>query len=350
MKFNKKKFIFSTTLLLLFFTFKTYGIEPIKTYTFDNNTDDAVFFSREGYYSDDCIYEITDHSLTYDIGMKGNSLYMNGEFGMKLFPSIDSDCCTFSYWIKPEAITQCTPTLMIVPYNFQDESFINVTLKADQLSPNIWTHTMIPEDIRTSIGPYDSIKENTWYFLTIVVDKKIKISQYTIGAALYINGFPAGTGEVPLDFLKTDSTYWFGINIWDDLYKGYVDELSFFNCALSESEVKELYLQSNGDPKLKSPVNTSVPSNPNNWGQNNENFHNNFFSDNSRNEIDISQIQGSIADFNISGSINSSPVSSTGTEFITNIFADMAFYLSFGVLGITYGLIKKYKNYHNNKY
>ena len=43
----------------------------------------------------------------------------------------------------------------------------------------------------------------------------------------------------------------FGINYWDTIYKGYVDDLYFFDTVLTADQVKALYAL--GDPTVESP-------------------------------------------------------------------------------------------------
>ena len=330
-------------------TCDVYAVTPDYSYSFDGDKGNAIAIERKAFYDDSALVSSDGSSFKYKEGMLGECLYMNGDEALKLPVQITSESYTVSYWIKPDIITNCTPSLMITPYTFFDEKFINVTLAVDNLSPNIWTHMMEPYDERQSTGMPGLLTVDEWTHITMVVnedmptellrDYDIFIDENYTPVALYINGFLISVGKVPKSICIDSTQYWFGVNIWDDLYKGCVDELYFYNSALSEEEVKEVYIASGGDPDAKKPV-----------GSTNQNNSQHGMRPNGGSLSDdyVEIAQGSISGSNnYLNKDNSAPIAYQGTDTTTDIYADFAMALGFGILLIGVGLIIKY--YYSNK-
>ena len=337
---------------ILLFSFQySYGATPVSVYSFDGGYDDASPVEREMYYSDEGIVESDGASFTYTDGKKGQCLYMNGTEALKLNVDMSSESYTVSYWLKPDIITNATPSLIITPYKFIDEMFINVTLSVDFLSPNIWTHMMEPYDERNSTGVPGLLSTDQWLHITMVVDENmssdllneygVMLDEYTSGTAMYANGYLVAVGKVPKNICQKDTSYWFGINIWDDLYKGYVDELYFYNEALSDEEIWEVYLEAGGNPDEKKPNVSSTPNGPGGGFPNGGSIDDDY--------VDIEQgtISGSYNYLNLE---NAAPVTTQGTESTTNSYSEFALMAGLGLLLLAAGLFLQYIKQKRNSY
>ena len=336
---------------LLFFRY-SYGSTPDAAYTFDGNYGDASAIEREMYYVDEGLVESDGSSFTYADGKKGQCIHLNGTQALKLNVNMTSESYTISYWIKPDVITPCTPSLMITPYGFSDELFINVSLFVDFISPNIWTHMVEPYDERNSIGLQGLLSTDEWLHVTVIVDENMPASmlneygivtdEYTTGAALYVNGYLASAGKVPKNICIDSTTYWFGVNIWDDLYTGYVDELYFFSEALSEEDIRNNYLESGGNPDDKIPDGMSKPNNGNNgFYPNGGSIDDNYV------EFEQGTISGSYNHLNLN---NAAPITTQGVETTTNAYSEIALIAGLGFLLLAIGLLLQYIKQKNNSY
>ncbi len=344
-----KKLIISVFIISIIMSETVLAAEPIAAYSFEEELGLAVPVERLGYYSNDAIETSSGTSLTYSNGKVGNSLHMNGYEALKLDVEMSTQSYTVSYWINPDRITNCTPTLMITPFGFEEDVFINVALAVDNISPNLWTHMREPYDERYSIGKPGLLKAGEWSHVTIVVDKNmakdllkqysVELDEFTVGAAIYINGYLIDVGRAP-NYLCIDSTeYWFGINIWDDLYEGYVDELYIYDKALNSTEIKALYLSVNGDPNAKEPNGSSSNGNerPNGNGSISDDFV----------EIEQGTINSNNNHLNLS---NASPITTQGIETTTNAYADIAKICAFAFTLLSVGFLLQYIKKKRNHY
>ncbi len=329
-----------------------YGATPTATYTFDGDYGDAKAIEREAYYSDEGLVESDGSSFTYSEGQKGQCIHMNGTEALKLNVNMTTESYTVSYWLKPDRITNCTPSLMITPYGFIDETFINITLAVDNISPNIWTHMMYPYDERNSTGMPGLLSNDEWLHITMVVDENMSFDllneygvttdEYTSGVSLYANGYLVAVGKVPKGLCMDSTSYWFGVNIWDDLYTGYVDELYFYDEALDEAAVKELYLQSGGDPDAKKPSGSTKPNNDGGgFRPNGGSFEDEYV------ELEQGTISGSNNHLNME---NAAPIATQGVESTTNAYSEAALLTGIGFFLLSLGLLLQYIKKKNNSY
>lgn len=248
--------------------------EPKKRYSFDDFLDNAAVVERYEIFNDNAILPNLQYPVTYNDGKKGKALYMDGNYGLKLDPGFTSEIYSFSYWINFDImnLNWYTPTIMITPTTFAAEKFVNVTLSTGNFSPCVWTHIINPYDIRYETGnsanngwAYNS--DDNWYYITVCVNGDNDFDNEHVICDLYINGFYINSGPIPKNLLIEGSTVWFGINIWDSVYCGNVDEITFFDSYLNADEVKALYLSEGGDKNVKAPA----EGNGNNRNDNNNN-------------------------------------------------------------------------------
>lgn len=345
--------ITGTAGIISLFSFRyAYGATPTATYSFEGNFGDAAAIEREMYYSDEGLIESDGSSFTYTDGKKGQCIHLNGAEALKLNVNMTTESYTVSYWMKPDRITDCTPSLMITPHSFLDEKFINITLSVDNISPNIWTHMTEPYDERYSTGMPGLLSTDEWIYITMVVDENmseellneygVTTDEYTSGVAMYANGYLIAVGRVPKNICIDSTSYWFGINVWDDLYTGYIDELYFYNEALSEENIKELYLEAGGNPDEEKPSSHTKPNNGNGgFKPNGGSFEDDYV------ELEQGTIAGSYNHLNME---NAAPITTQGVESTTNAYSEIALIAGIGLILLGLGLLLQYIKQKNNSY
>ncbi len=339
-------------IISLFSLQAAYGATPIASYGFDGNYGDGCAIEREMYYSDEGLAESDGASFTYVEGKKGQCILLNGSEALRLNVNMNTESYTISYWMKPDNITDCTPSLMITPKSFSDEKFINVTLAVDNLSPNIWTHMTEPYDERNSTGIPGLLSAGEWLHITMVVDENmppellneygIATNEYTSGVCLYANGYLVDVGRVPKNICTDTTTYWFGVNIWDDLYTGYVDELYFFDKALNEKEVREIFIEAGGNPDEEKPSGNTRPNKGDgSFRPNGGSFGDDYI------EMGQGTISGSYNHLNME---NAAPITTQGVESTTDAYSEIALMAGLGLLLLASGLLLQYIKRKNNSY
>lgn len=245
----------------------------------------------------------SEHAILTADGVVGKALYLDGKYGVKLDLStmdIADDSYTISFWIYAERLGDFMPIVQMGRnMNHADNTeeaktkegavaWINFTRGVwAETYPLAWNrNTSIPwvnaaDASSTSVfpwiaGPADVVYgKGEWCLVTLVVDG----NRYTclddngerIGTRYYLNGelvFDASAeflyyqGVAPELFTGSPVDGFIGINYWDSVYKGYIDELYIYDEALTAGQVVSLYEQ--GDPTMvpEAPVQTEPDPEP----------------------------------------------------------------------------------------
>ncbi|MBE5940585.1 MAG: LamG domain-containing protein [Lachnospiraceae bacterium] len=289
--------------------------KPLVEYNFENNLDStgsqkvtATEVTRLTPYDDSAIVSHKGN-ISYVEGKDGQAAYLNGETALNLNITMDAETYTFSYWVKVDTITNFTPSLIINRTNFSADTFINVTLTTGWSSPVIWTHIVQPNDVRYETGIFGALETNEWLHIAFTVDgdQVIEEDPEHRRTTLYLNGYEVATGYVPTEICTPESTYYFGVNIWDPLYVGAVDQFKCYDTLLNAEQVKALYLEDGGDPNASNPIDDSNDKwndwwNNNDWGGGgndggdhgggDHNDNNNDWNDNGNNNDPVSDSHG----------------------------------------------------------
>ena len=236
------------------------------------------------------IADAPDAKFLYGEGPVGQALYIDGTYGLDLgLQPTNTDVYTISFWVNADRLSDYGPTLQI-GYNIgRSDASANVTwMNVTQTNwtpkyfPTIWSRNVASNaEDGTACWPWMApfapdgamIGKREWAMFTIVCSGEEQTGgngQKTVGAQLYVNG------ELKYDSADnyTNGTYfdytwdatlapnimkpgddkfeaYFGINYWDTIFKGYVDDLYVFDTALNADQVAALYAMGNG--KLESP-------------------------------------------------------------------------------------------------
>lgn len=351
---KKFPFFIATTLFFtsLFSSVSLGATAPAYTFSFDDDLGGAKPIERTAYYTDDGLVPSSGSSFTYSEGKINNALHMYGNEALKLPVDLNTTQYSVSYWIKPDKIKNCTPTFMLTANGFINEHFLNITVSVDNISPCAWTFMNFPYEERESIGRPGLLQVDEWLHITLVVDGSVTASdaksnfdvdldEHTVLGKFYINGFFIDAGRIPKNVCNESSGFWFGANVWDDFYRGLVDELYLFDKSLTDEEVKENFIASGGSKDEKEPVGNSSSDIPGNNLQNGNGFSDDF----------ISLEQGSISSGNNHLDLNhDSPLAGQGVESTTNSYSNLAQIIGAALLVLGIGIYLTYLKKVRNSY
>ena len=304
--------------------------EPVISFSFDENDENLTPVTN----TEDALTDITDfNGYTFTEGQKGNCLYMDGSFGLKLNTTqLNTKDYTISFWVKPSEINAHTPILSIVRGEFSETNYTTVLVDENWLQPNITSiYTDDNGSSSYSCGVSGALTPDTWTHIAIVVDSSASDEDYFDKMLLYIDGEYVCDGLVLKNLCDGLSDFLLGINSSAETFNGYIDELYIFDNALSAEEISAVY--NNNE-------NTEDGKNHNGHGHgfsdnkdNNENpEHNNTDNNTQSGNIfdDIVKIdQGSLPDDdNSSLSSYLNPGLAAGMEYKTDAYSDIALIFS----------------------
>ena len=204
----------------------------------------------------------------------GDALFVNGTYGYQLtdITGIDSDSYTISFWIYMRRTANYMPTIQCGTDIYGDaigaqQHYLNFTTcdswgENGASYPSLWSY-----DQSVPVWPFYIVddgdsKTNRWVNVTLVVDGTTDIEVDGVACSqgtLYVDGqlFAKDDGEgnytyaaIAKDILDTSDGFQFlvGVNYWDAIFKGAVDELYIYDSALTAGQALTLYQM--GDPTI----------------------------------------------------------------------------------------------------
>ena len=234
----------------------------------------------------------TEATYLYGDGPVGKALYIDGTYGLDLgLKATGTDTWTVSFWVNADRLSNYGPTLQI-GYNMDraadagnNVTWMNVTQTdwTPKYFPTIWSRNEASDsadgaDCWPWMAPFQDggiiAGKREWAMFTIVCSGEAQVGPgsgaSTVGAQLYLNGnlvydsadnYLNGTyfaygwdATLAPNIMQPGESEFkalFGANYWDTIYKGYVDDLYFFDTVLTADQVKALYAL--GDPTVESP-------------------------------------------------------------------------------------------------
>ncbi len=207
--------------------------------------------------------------LLYADGTVGNSLYVNGEYGYKLpIESLGKDEYTISFWVNAERLSTYGATLQLGrnmgadgDANDPSVTWLNFTqtewgTNSAKIFPVAWNRNS-----ETTAWPWvyasdDSIHgKKEWALVTVVATGDVYQAADDgldrVASKFYINGElkwdcsnvdEAMYGGFATNILNGDGVEgYIGINYWDTIFKGFIDDLYIFDTALTDGQVLSLY-------------------------------------------------------------------------------------------------------------
>ena len=229
----------------------------------------------------------------------GQAVYLDGVHALNLhLEPTNTDTYTVSYWMNADRVATYAPTLtMGYSMGKADNSGNNVTwfnvtqtewgTDSAKIFPVVWSRNEASDaqdgtDCWPWMYAFDDERHGIreWAMVTIVCSGEAQTGAAgttTAGAQYYINGnlvydsadnytnhtyWEEWTWDASLapNIMKPgDAQFesWFGINYWDTIYKGFVDDLYVFDSALTPGQVLSLYQM--GDPNVSSVAPEGTP-------------------------------------------------------------------------------------------
>ena len=204
----------------------------VKGFSFNENTNGATAVTKSFNPA-----EKADAVYRYEDGVDGKAITMAGSYGLKLLDdaSVLGKNYTVSFWMNPKSVGAVyDPTL--TAGTFAPEYWLNLTLDGKIWSSNgAWVTA-------AASGVDGAYTANVWQHVTVVVngDKEGSAPQ-TVCGELYVDGVRINSCDVAKDImLRNNARLYFGVNAWDAIFRGAVDELLVFNKALSSAEVQAI--------------------------------------------------------------------------------------------------------------
>ncbi len=186
-------------------------------------------------------------TVGFDVGHQGQALRLNGNNGVRLPTGLITNYeYTVSFWINPTAITRFTPGFFAAVNERVDGAGFPFSTQWMSFLPESWDgNTMLwsgsDQWFDGSAGL--RIQPNAWRHLAFSVNKGV-VSVYIDG----VRRFNAGTIA---DFFSTQAgIFALGVNYWDLPFNGMIDELKFYEAALSAAEIRALDIDHLANPDL----------------------------------------------------------------------------------------------------
>ena len=170
-------------------------------------------------------------------GSKGQSLHMDGTFGIRLMDGTKElgDSYTILFLMKPEVLGgPYDPTVMAGYLGEDAPRWMNLTFEGKLWSCNRgWV----------TAEPTGCFRAGEWQMAAVVVDgEKPGTTEGTVSGKLYWNGELMSDGNVAEKIMSQDNAdLYFGVNPWDNYYKGLLGPITLLNRALTEAEVKKIW-------------------------------------------------------------------------------------------------------------
>ena len=196
-------------------------------------------------------------------GASGNALYLDGKYGVDFdMPAANDDIYTISLWFNADRVATFGPVVQMgrnIAGQAEPVTWLNFTKSewgADgaAIFPVAWNRNTAYE-----VNPWVYAMDNEehgkreWCMVTVVINGNRYIADDgldRVETQFYLNGqlmWDANAenmyyqGFSPEIFAGDGLEGHVGINYWDTVYKGFVDELYVYNAALTPGQIKTLY-------------------------------------------------------------------------------------------------------------
>lgn len=280
---------------------------PFAHITFDG--EDEGYFAVEQVEdkgdNDGATYGIAavDKTFGYADGPVDKCLFIDGSFGIDLnLEPTNTDEYTVSYWMNADRLATYGATLQM-GYNMgkaadagNNVTWFNVTQSewgenSAKIFPIVWSRNEASDAADgTDCWPWMYAFDNTihgkreWVMVTIVSTGEVQngaTGSTTVGAEYYVNGVKVYDSQdnyensqyfeytwdatlAPNIMKPGDSEFesLFGINYWDTVYKGFVDDLYVYDTALTAGQVASLYQLGDATVESVAPEGTEATEEP----------------------------------------------------------------------------------------
>jgi arabinan endo-1,5-alpha-L-arabinosidase len=217
----------------------------VAQFDFENSLADTLGRFEAGTATGDRVW--TQGAVGFAAGRQGQAVDLNGANGVRLPTGLISNYeYTVSFWIRPRALTAFTPAFFGAANEQIDAAGFPYSSNWVNLAPQSWDgNTMLWSGSEAwfdgSAG--ERIPADAWTHVAFSVNKGI-VSVYLNGARTF------SAGNLRDLFTGEDGVFALGVNYWDLPFNGLIDELKFYEAALSADEVRGLDIDRLAGPQL----------------------------------------------------------------------------------------------------
>jgi len=203
-----------------------------------------------------------DKELMFTNGVKGNALWLDGNFGAQVdgIEPINTDTYTLSFWVWAARFSTYGTTLQFGNGMAEGatEHWLSFTTPDNGTTyPQLWNrNAAVGTWPNPSFEAEKCYGRKSWAHIALVCDETDLIDlngNMVLNAKLYVNGVPSENviqivpGLFTGDKATTDWRFLLGVNPWDAIMKGAIDEIYVFDKALTAGQIATLY--ADGDAK-----------------------------------------------------------------------------------------------------
>ena len=216
-------------------------------------------------------------------GAVGNALYLDGKYGVDFDMKETDESYTFSFWYNADRVSTYGPVVQIgrnIGMSNADATvtWLNITKSTwgsnnADIFPVAWNrNSSIGTEVSADgVWPWIYAMDDQehgkreWCNLTIVADGNRYVADdgmERVGTKFYLNGelkWEANAENMYYQGLSPEILTGdgieghIGINYWDTIFKGFIDELYIYDEALTDGQVKTLFEQGNPPEKPVAP-------------------------------------------------------------------------------------------------
>jgi len=220
-----------------------------------------------------------------DNGPVDKCLYLDGNYGVKLdVEALNTDEYSISFWVHATRLSTYGPTVQI-GRNIGASDAGDKTVAWLNFTQSTWDGTIFPvvwnRNSSTGAFPWVYAADQSvhgldeWVMITLVASGE----KYTfaddglerIGCKLYLDGqmvYDASAdlglyGGLAPEILTGDGIEaYIGVNYWDTMFRGFIDDMYIYDLALTDEQVAALYAKGDANAATEPPVEEIDPPAP----------------------------------------------------------------------------------------
>lgn len=209
---------------------------PVATYTFDGTlsskegTTAKAYARAYGAYSGDITYVAgRNAAITSDTDDKAVQL---GSYGLELAEKNIGTEYTVSCWVKPDGTIANNMPVIALGYH-TPELWTAISGDGGTNACKVWANDKVNNKFAWKTLGNMTIPSGEWSMVTL--------SQTAGTLSMYLNGNLVGTAAAPDIMNGENAAIDLGVNNWDDLFTGQMDDVSVYNRSLTATQVRYLY-------------------------------------------------------------------------------------------------------------
>lgn len=182
-----------------------------------------------------------DGNPTFEEGFEGKAVRL-GDYGLKLNKTNIGDNFTLSMWVKPDGIFKENQVVAFLGFH-NPEQWAGLSGGAlyggSSEECKFWAHDKSVYTSHTTLGTVNI--DTQWHKVTITADEE--------NMTAYVDGVEIGSGATNHPLAQKNGDIYIGVNYWDSIFSGLVDEVKVYSTTSTAEEVQKDYLRDIGDPE-----------------------------------------------------------------------------------------------------